>query len=36
MESFLDNWNNARSRKSTLTLSLNEFYENQQTIQEKK
>jgi hypothetical protein len=22
-ESFLDNWNNARSRKSTLTLSIN-------------
>jgi hypothetical protein len=36
MESFLDNWNNVRSRKSTLTLSLNEFYENQQAIQENK
>jgi hypothetical protein len=32
IESFLDNWNNVRSRKSTLTQSLNEFYDNQQTI----
>ena len=35
-ESFLDNWNNARSRKSTLTLSINEFIENQQTIHQSK
>jgi hypothetical protein len=31
-ESFLENWNNTRSRKSTLTVSLNEFYENQHAI----
>ena len=31
-ESFLENWNNTRSRKSTLTQSLNEFSINQQVI----
>jgi hypothetical protein len=35
-ESFLDNWNNARSRKSTLTISINEFYESQHTIHQNK
>ena len=35
-ESFFENWNNSRSRKSTLTLSLNEFYENQYSIHQSK
>ena len=35
-ESFLESWNNTRSRKSTLTQSLNEFSANQQVLYERK